>query len=83
MTDPKPLNRDAAKQNPESAFDSPLDIVDETLLTKGEKVATLDRWRQSILEQLSASNEGMQTRGHSADQLRVLKEIDEAKSKLA
>ena len=82
MTDPKPLNRDAAKQNPESAFESPLDIVDQQLLTKGEKLATLDRWRQTILEQLGASNEGMHTRGYSADQLGVLNEIEEAKKRL-
>jgi hypothetical protein len=36
------LDRRLAKQEPEGAFDSPLDIVDERLFTRGEKVATLN-----------------------------------------
>jgi hypothetical protein len=43
------LDRRLAKQDPEGAFDSPLDIVDERLFTRGEKVATLNRWRQTAL----------------------------------
>ena len=43
------LDRRLAKQEPEGAFDSPLDIVDERLFTRGEKVATLNRWRQTAL----------------------------------
>jgi hypothetical protein len=45
MTGVRALNRDTAKQMPESVFESPLEIVDEILLTKGEKLATLNRWR--------------------------------------
>ena len=45
MTTPRALNRDDAKQRPESHFNSPLDIVAEPLLTRGEKLATLDRRR--------------------------------------
>jgi hypothetical protein len=55
MTRPRPLNRDDAKQSPETTFASPIDIVTEPLLTRGEKTATLDRWRQTIIEQLNAS----------------------------
>jgi hypothetical protein len=73
------LDRDAAKQNPETVFESPLEIVSEVLLTKGEKLATLDRWRLSILGQLDASNEGMPTRGCSSRQLIALEGIEEAK----
>jgi hypothetical protein len=76
------LDRDAAKQHPESVFESPLEIVDENLLTKGEKLATLERWRLSILGQLDASNEGMATRGYSRQQLVALEAIEEAKARL-
>ena len=82
MAKKKHLNRDTAKQDPESVFSSPTDIVDEQLLTKGEKLATLERWRQSILDQLAATSEGMATPGRSADHMKVLEEIEEAKRRL-
>jgi hypothetical protein len=65
------LNRKLAKQDPEGTFDSPLDIVDERLFTRGEKVATLNRWRQTALQ----TSVYMESR-------RVLELIDEAKSRL-
>lgn len=65
------MNRKLAKQDPEGTFDSPLDIVDERLFTRGEKVATLNRWRQTAL---SASV--------SVDTHRLLRLIDEAKGRL-
>ena len=84
MTEVRALNRDAAKQQPESAFESPLGIVNEMLLTKGEKLATLKRWRLSVLGELNASNEGMATRGYAREQLQlaVLEEIEQAKARL-
>jgi hypothetical protein len=82
MTNGKALNRNAAKQQPESAFGRPLDIVDEKLLTKGEKLAALERWRQSILDQLRATSEGMPTDGESAGYMEALEEIEEAKRRL-
>jgi hypothetical protein len=65
------LNRKLAKQDPEGAFASPIDIVHERLFTRGEKVATLNRWRQTAL---SASV--------SVDTHRLLQLIDEAKGRL-
>ena len=52
------------------------------MLTKGEKLATLNRWRRSILVELDASNEGMAARGYAREQLTVLEEIEEAKVRL-
>ena len=79
MTEVRALNREVAKQQPDSAFETPLEIVNEVLLTKGEKLATLERWRLSILGELDASNEGMATRGYAGKQLKVLEAIEEAK----
>lgn len=76
------LDRNLAKQNPERVFPSPLDIVRETLFTKGEKLGTLNRWRRSILEELSASGEGMRTYGVASERARILGQIEEAKSRL-
>ena len=68
---PRALNIRLAKQDPEGTFVSPIDIVHERLFTRGEKVATLNRWRQTAL---SASV--------SVDSNRLLQLIDEAKGRL-
>ena len=73
MTEVRALNRDTAKQMPESVFESPLEIVNEILLTKGEKLATLNRWRRSILGERHAL-------GYASEQLTVLEAIEQAKA---
>lgn len=82
LADIKPFNRDAAKQQPESWFSEPMDIVGHPLLTRGEKIATLERWRLNLLYELAAASEGMHTRGHSGAQLATLSSIEEARSRL-
>ena len=82
MTENIPLDREAAKQDPETVFERPLEILDEQLLTRGEKLATLERWRQNILEQLRATSEGMPPDGNSAERTGVLDEIEEARRRL-
>ena len=79
----KALNRDLAKDDPERVFSGPGEIVDEVLMTRGEKIATLTRWRQTVLEELSASGEGMRTHGVSSDRVRLLEEIEQARAALA
>ena len=69
------LNRSLAKQDPEGNFQSPLYIVEERLFTRGEKIATLNRWRQSILEELVAMGESRRAR--------LLGEIEEARTRLS
>jgi hypothetical protein len=69
------LNRTVAKQDPEGTFTSPLVIVTETMLTRGEKLAALERWRQVILDQLAAQGE--------VKRARLLGEIEEARSRLS
>ena len=68
------LNRSLAKQDPEGTFENPFVIVDETMFTRGEKIATLDRWRQSILAELTAVGE--------VKRARLLGEIQEARNRL-
>ena len=75
MTTIRALDRSLAKQDPEGTFDSPFGIVDERLFTRGEKLATLNRWRQAILEELIASGEGKRAR--------LLDEIEEARTRLS
>ena len=70
-----------AKSNPERFFALPGDLVDEIMLTRGEKLATLARWRVHVLEELAAAGEGMQTRG-TGQQAQMLDEIETARRKL-
>lgn len=68
------IDRSRAKQAPEEVFESPLGIVEERMFTRGEKLATLDRWRQAILAQLAAQGETRRAR--------LLGEIEEARVRL-
>jgi len=74
------LNRTFAKRNPARVFNSPSDIVDEMLLTRGEKIGTLDRWRQSILDQLEGHNADVHGCGAVSQ---LLGQIEEAKHRLS
>ena len=69
------LNRSRAKQDPEGTFDSPFGIVEEKLFTRGEKIATLDRWRSNVVKELSAIGEERRAR--------LLIEIVEARNHLS
>jgi hypothetical protein len=74
------LNRNFAKRNPARVFESPSEIVDEKLLTRGEKLGTLDRWRQSILDQLA--NRDAELNGYTAFS-QLLGQIEAAKHRLS
>ena len=65
------LDRNLAKQHPARVFESPFEIVSETLFTKGEKLGTLNRWRQA------------RTYGVTPERARVLGQIEEAKRHLS
>lgn len=76
------LSTSEAKANPERFFALPGDLVDEVMLTRGEKLATLERWRLNVLQELAAASEGMATRGVSR-QAQILDEIESARARLA
>lgn len=71
-----------AKSNPERFFALPSDLIGEVMLTRGEKLATLERWRSHVLQELAAASEGMQTRGVSR-QAQILDEIETARQRLS
>lgn len=77
------INRDAAKHLPGSQYEHPSEIVAEPLMTRGEKIGTLNRWRQQIIEELSAGDEGMPTRRTSGRHHEILTGIETALSELA
>lgn len=76
------LSRSAAKANPSQAFDSPADLAAEVMLTRGEKLGALQRWRHDVLHELTAASEGMRTEGSSDRLGRLLRQIDVAMGQL-
>jgi hypothetical protein len=76
------LNIAAAKLDPAKHFATPQAIVDTVMLTRGEKIATLERWRLDILRQIDAANEGMRTYGRLSKQSGILDEIETARQLL-
>jgi hypothetical protein len=77
------LNRNRPKYDPRVVFESPRTILGEVLLTRGEKLATLRRWGETVCREISAATEGMATRGASDDLICELAQIEEAISCLA
>lgn len=76
------LNRDAAKLDPESQFDCPQALLDEVGLTRGEKLAALERWAAQVDRRLASGNEGMPTRGTEPRDAELLRQIELAKLEL-
>ncbi len=72
------INPTLAKQSPESVFRSPLDIVGEVMMTRGEKIGTLERWRAGVLQQIAAADDGMRTQGVSDKLAATLSDIAKA-----
>jgi hypothetical protein len=69
MTENKPLDREAAKQDRREYLSARL----------RSSMTTLERWRQCILEELRATSEGMPADGDSAELTGVLDEIEDSK----
>lgn len=83
MSEVSKLPRGEAKLDPGSVFDSPDEIVKEVLMTRGEKIATLKRWRTEVVSQLRAADEGMQPQPASPGQAELLCQIEKALAELA
>jgi hypothetical protein len=77
------LSRSAAKENPGQTFACPAAVVAEIMLTRGEKIAALERWRVDILHEMTATGEGMRTQGSSDRLGRLLRDVDTAIRKLS
>jgi hypothetical protein len=53
MTSIANFDRTTAKYEPGDVFDCPEAIVDELMMTRGEKLAALGRWQQESLHKLT------------------------------
>jgi hypothetical protein len=70
------LNHDRATNNPEPEFDTPQSLVEEVGLTRGEKIAALERWGFLVDRRLASGNEGMPTYGTESRHAELLREIE-------
>lgn len=82
MTAIAKLDRNRAKYAPSEAFAAPEEIFEAVLMTRGEKLAALQRWRREICHEMSASTDGMNTCGVSDLLIRRLHRIDETIDRL-
>lgn len=73
------LNTEKARLDPASVFATPLDLVNEIGLTRGQKLATLDRWQADVEAQIAATGEGMPAAGAVSSEAAVLEEISRAR----
>ena len=70
-----------AKFNPAMHFTLPRDVLGEVMLTRGEKLATLERWRTQVLRQIQVFGREDQSRA-AADPARILDDIEQTKTLL-
>jgi hypothetical protein len=52
------------------------------MLTRGEKIGTLERWRSAVLQQIAAADDGMRTQGVSDKLAVTLSDISTALDRL-
>lgn len=76
------IDTEQARFNPSAVFESPADVVEAIGLTRGQKIATLQRWEQDIREQQVATTDGMPTHGTTSRNLEILDEITAALAEL-
>jgi hypothetical protein len=73
------LNVEKARLEPDAVFARPLDIVAEGGLTRGQKIASLKRWKQALQDRMRATSEGMAPPpGQTAKEAATVEEIGKA-----
>lgn len=83
MSERMKIDREAAKLEPESQFDTPDDLVASVGLTRGEKIAALKRWAFLVDRRLASGDEGMPVSGaQEAADAELLRVIEKARSAL-
>lgn len=66
------IKTDVARFDPEREFGTPQMLVESPGLTRGQKIASLERWAQQVQDELAATSEGMSNApppGHGAEML--------------
>jgi hypothetical protein len=59
MTEIMKIDMQKATTDPEAVFESPAEVGEQIGLTRGQKIATLERWAFSVRARVDALSEGM------------------------
>jgi hypothetical protein len=76
------ISLDLARFEPGRAFGTPDKLLACIALTRGQKIAALERWWMQIQEQLKASGEGMPANQWTEIDLELLEQIKAALERL-
>ncbi len=69
------INMDTARFDPEREFGTPDKLVASIAMTRGQKIAALERWSQQVPDRMKASSEGMPTHRTSGSDHTLLEQI--------
>lgn len=69
------ISMDLARYEPGRAFGTPDKLVSTMTLTRGQKIAALERWWMQIQDQIKASGEGMPANQWTEIDLELLEQI--------
>lgn len=76
------INPQNARFNPGGEFEHPRALVEEVGLTRGQKLAALQRWAFEVERRLASAEEGMPSNDMVAGDLKLLEEIRMAEREL-
>ena len=77
------LNSEKSRFEPDAVYEHPIDVVNEEGLTRGQKIATLERWDLTLQDRIRATDEGMAPEaGQTADEAALVVEVTEALAQL-
>ena len=73
------LNTEKSRFEADTVYDSPMDLVNESGLNRGQKIAALERWSVTLQDRIRATGEGLAPEaGKTADESALVVEIAEA-----
>lgn len=84
MTEIMNCDTQKATTDPESVFELPAEVVEHVGLTRGQKIATLERWAFSVRARVDALSEGMMNHpgGAYTRDVELLRSIEKAITEL-
>ena len=79
MTEIININTEKSRFEPDAVYEKPDDVVKELGLTRGQKIAALERWELALHDRIRATGEGMAPEaGQTADEAATVIEIAQA-----
>lgn len=73
---------DQARYNPEAEFGHPSRLLESVALTRGQKIAALERWAFALQRRIDAGSEGMTGSERAPEELELLESVRQARVSL-